>query len=354
MLSTDIYTKVLTDDEREHVARAVENIVYPEHDYRVYLIQIRLAQRVLWPILADLIERRNLSRGYPHHTGAIKIVNLPCDAEPPLPPAQPGGLKRITKPSYVSENILLLVATLFGSPYSMACEGQGLVNNLVPTRSTSADLTGAGAASDLRFHIENAALRFLTGQDCAPKALFLTGVRQEQAPPRTRLADARAALALLTRAEQNALATPQYRLRLPYRWRPFRAGYEHLMTAPVPLLEPAVDGLLVHAALYGDMIADYGSAAGEHAARSFEAALEAVAVDEIVAPGELLCIDNRVTLHARTPFAATFDTEGRARRWAQRVFVTDDQRNFHGWETGDGFVFSPRFAAPVDALSRAG
>ena len=103
-------------------------------------------------------------------------------------------MKRIEKPSYLSENALLLVATLFGEPYSMACEGRGLVNNLIPTQATSTDLTGLGANSDLRFHIENSALRFLTGRDCSPKALFLTGVRQDITPPLTRLSDARPAL----------------------------------------------------------------------------------------------------------------------------------------------------------------
>lgn len=271
-----------------------------------------------------------------------------------MPPAQPGGLKRIEKPGYISENVLLLIATLFGGPYSMACEGRGLVNNLVPTRTTAADLSGAGAASDLRFHIENAALRFLTGRDCSPKALFLTGVRQDKTPPFTRLADARPALALLTLEDRNALMTAQYRIRLPYRWRQFRADYDRVTTPPIPLLRAGVDGLLVNAALYGDMIADFGSAAGERAARNFEAALEAVAVDEIIAPGEVLCIDNRVTLHARTPFAASFDEEGRALRWVQRVFVTEDLSNFRGWDAADGAVFAPRFAASTEEPRGAG
>jgi L-asparagine oxygenase len=354
MQSTHIFTKTLTEAERDLVQNAVQDIVYPESDYKTYLTQIQLAQKEILPIFSDIADQANLSRCYPRYTGAIKIENLPTDADPPMPPAQSGGLKRIEKPSYISENVLLLIATLFGSPYSMACEGRGLVNNLVPTRATSADLSGAGAASDLRFHIENSALRFLTGRDCSPKALFLTGVRQDKTPPLTRLADARPALALISPEDVEALTTAQYQIRLPYRWRHFRAGYERVTTPRIPLLRVGADGLLVNAALYGDMIADFGSAAGERAARNFEAALEAVAKDEIVAPGEILCIDNRVTLHARTPFAASFDEEGRALRWVQRVFVTEDPSNFRGWDTTDDAVFAPRFAAPGEALRRAG
>jgi L-asparagine oxygenase len=354
MKTTKVYVKTLSNGERALIENALENIIYPENDYRAYLSEIRIARNSVASILSDIAERANLSRCYPHYTGAIKIENLPTDRNPPMPPAQPGGLKRIEKPSWVSENVLLLIATQFGQPYSMACEGRGLVNNLIPTRATSADLSGAGAASDLRFHIENSALRFLTGRDCAPKALFLTGVRQDKAPPRTRLSDARPALDLLSPEDRKALSTAQYQIRLPYRWRQFRQGYDAVTTPRIPLLRWSPAGLLVNAALYGDMIADFGSGAGERAARNFESALEAVAIDQVVTPGEVLCIDNRSTLHARTPFDASFDTEGRAMRWAQRVFVTEDLRNFRDWDATDGAVFAPRFAAPVEELRRAG
>jgi hypothetical protein len=354
MQSTKVYTKTLTNAERELVQMAVAHIAYPSNEYDQYLREIRTAQRIVAGVFDDIAERTGLSRHYPYYSGAIKIENLPVDENPPMPPAQTGGLRWIEKPSYISENVLMLIATMFGHPYSMACEGKGLVNNLIPTRATSTDLTGAGAASDLRFHIENSALRFLTGRDCSPKALFLTGVRQDKIPPRTRLSDARPALMLLAPADRKALGTAQFRIRLPYRWRQFRAGYDQVLTPRVPLLRSGPDGLTVNAVLYGDMIADFGSVAGERAVRNFEAALEAVAVDQIVTPGEVLCIDNRVTLHARTPFDASFDEAGRALRWAQRLFVTEDLANFRRWATEDGAVFAPCFAAPVEELQRAG
>jgi L-asparagine oxygenase len=224
MQSTHVYTKTLRDRERDLVRAAVRDIVYPESDYKNYLAQIRLAQSAVLPIFADIADRARLSRGYPYYAGAIKIENLPTDGDPP-PPQPGGGLKRIEKASYISENVLLLIATLFGSPYSMECEGLGLVNNLVPTQATSKDLSGAGAASDLRFHIENAALRYLTGRDCSPKALFLTGVRQDRTPPFTRLADARPALALLTPKDRQALSTAQYRIRLSRCSAPAPTGF---------------------------------------------------------------------------------------------------------------------------------
>jgi L-asparagine oxygenase len=351
---TEIHVKRLTDAERAAVRDSLRDIAYPEIGYRSYLGQIETARRRLAPIFADLVERQDLSRSDRHRSGAIKLENLPRDDGIEPPPVRGGSLKRIEKPGSISENVLILIASFFGQPYSMFCEGQGLVNNLVPTQSTSTELSGLGAASDLRFHIENSALRFLTGRDCAPKALLLTGVSQDVTPPYTRLSDARAALELLDDEDRRLLASPAYQIRLPYRWRRFRAGYDRIRTPWIPLARMTPEGLLVNAAFYGDMIADYAHPAAERAARNFEAALEAVALDEVVEPGELLCIDNRVTLHARTPFQASFDAEGRARRWVQRVFVTESLENFQHWDQTDDGVFAPTFAGAPDDLRQVG
>ena len=354
MKKTQIHVKRLSDGERAAVHDAVRDIVYPASNYRPYVDRIKAVRQELRHVFADLIDREDLSRSHPHYGGAIKVENLPVDDFVPPPPLQGGSLKHIGKPTSVSENVLTLIASFFGEPYSMFCEGRGLVNNLVPTQTTSTELTGLGAASDLRFHIENSALRFLTGQDCAPKALLLTGVRQDVAPPFTRLSDARAALALLSPEDRRTLSSAAYRIRLPYRWRSFREGYDTIVTPRVPLVRATPDGLLVNAALYGDMIADYAHSAAEVAARNFEAALEEVSLDEVVEPGELLCIDNRVTLHARTPFQASFDAEGRARRWVQRLFVTDSLDNFQQWDETDDGVFAPTFQTVPDELRQAG
>jgi hypothetical protein len=342
---TTAYIKVLTDSEREVLRGAVEDIEYPESNYAPYMRKIQLARQQVRHIFRDIIERKDFSRSAPHASGVIKILNLPVDRSVAKPPVGGAGLKRIEKRKYLSENVLVMLSSFFGQPYSMYCEGTGLVNNLVPTQQTSGELTGLGAHSDLRFHIENAALRFLTGYDCAPKALFLTGVTQEPNPPHTRVSDARAAFAMLSPQDREALMKPQYQIRLPYRWRQFQEGYADLVTRRVPLVQSTPEGLVVNATLYGDMISCFGSTAGERAAKNFEAALEEIALNEIAAPGEMLCIDNLAVLHARTPFKASFDENGRASRWVQRIFVTESLDRFRGWQAKDHGVFAPTFRA---------
>ena len=343
-LRTSVYTKQLKNGERDFLGSLLEPIIYPEHDYENYLRQIDSVRAQVQPMFSDIMERKSMSRYRADPVGAIKIENLPTDDDLPLPSVGASRLKRIEKKTYISENVLTLIATLFGEPYSMFCEGRGLINNLIPSQTTASDFTGLGAASDLKLHIENSALRFLTGKDCSPTAMFLLGVKQDANPPYTRLSDTRAALTLLSPSEINALCKPVYKIRLPYRWRTFREGYDQILSPPIALIQETVEGLTVNAAFYGDMIAEYGNAKCERAAKRFEAALDEVALNEIVTPGELLCMDNRITLHARTPFNATFDAHGRANRWVQRLFVTDRLDCFAGWESTDNRVFSPTFA----------
>jgi L-asparagine oxygenase len=343
MQKTHVYVKRFTDEQKHILADRLTEIEYPKYRYASYLRAIRRIRADVAGMFTDIERLVEMSRSEPSFPAAIKFENLPVSDSVPMPPVENSLLKRIDKSDYLSENLLLLIATLFGEPYSMECEGRGLVNNLIPSRSTSAQFTGLGAASDLGYHIENAALRFLVPFDCSPKALFLTGVRQDEKPPYTRLADARLALMLLDPCDIEQLASPSYRLRLPYRWRGFRPGYDTLLTNPLPLIELIGEHLMVHAAFYGDMIGEVRSAAAQRAADHFEEALEAVGIDEVVAPGEVLGIDNRVTLHARTPFPASFDGQGRAFRWVQRTFVTERIINFRDWDRSDDRVFAANF-----------
>jgi hypothetical protein len=133
---TQIHVKRLSDGERAAVHDAVRDIVYPASSYRPYVDRIKAVRQELRHVFADLIDRKDLSRSHPHYSGAIKVENLPVDEFVPPPPVQGGSLKHIGKPTSVSENVLTLIASFFGEPYSMFCEGRGLVNNLVPTQTT--------------------------------------------------------------------------------------------------------------------------------------------------------------------------------------------------------------------------
>jgi L-asparagine oxygenase len=342
----------LSISQRDILKQDLLSIVYPGDGFNRYVDSIKEASHHLKSILSPLRHFLASDVHPDERPGAIKITNLPISEYGEKPPLNHANLVKIDKTNYISENILTAVAVQFGEPYSMHCEGRGLINNLIPTRSTSSQVTGLGADSDLRFHAENSALRFITGNDCSPSALLLTGVKQESNPPRTRLSDARLALKLVSDTERTILQSPLYAVKLPYRWRGYAAGYDTLHTRMIPLIEEDRNGLIVHAAFYGDMISYCANVEAERAAKAFEEALESVAHDEVIAPGELIAIDNRTTLHARTPFKASFDEEGRAQRWVQRLFISRDLGAFSDWATPNERVFAPTFdSSDSNALS---
>ncbi len=93
-----------------------------------------------------------------------------------------------------------------------------------PTSSRSAShrksFTGLGADVNLDLHIENGALRIAEKQDRAPDGLALIGVvRPPTHGARTKLSDARLALAMLDEHHRRALRSEDYLVQLPVRWR---------------------------------------------------------------------------------------------------------------------------------------
>lgn len=104
------------------------------------------------------------------------------------------------KSGCVSENVLCMIGTMLGEPYSIFFEGQELVNNLTPHLETSNQYTGLGSDVELDLHIENSALRFFDEHDYSPLGLLLLGVRHQSdsnGGPYTTVVDARLALSQL-------------------------------------------------------------------------------------------------------------------------------------------------------------
>lgn len=270
----------------------------------------------------------------------MKFKNLPTDNNVPMPPIDQSLYSRIDKKSYISENILVLIGLIYGEPYSMYYESKGLVNNLIPLKNAKKDFTGVGSAVELGFHIENSALRYMTSKNCSPKALLLTGVRQQENPPITPIADAREALKLLCDEDIKMLFKPHYKIKLPYRWR-IDKNSKNYKTEFIPILNKVNESLFCNGAFYGDMIEEVKTERAQTALKNFEKALYDTMIQEVIKPGEVVCIDNRVMYHSRFKFDAKFNSNGQAYRWIQRIFVTEDLSNFEGLVKNSDRVYSP-------------
>ncbi|USP03386.1 hypothetical protein [Bartonella taylorii] len=97
--------------------------------------------------------------------------NLPIDRQINTSP-NPYNLDASCKSGYISENLIMMFSLLIGEPYSIKFEGEHIVNNLVPLEENKKDYTGLGSEVELDFHIENAALKFITGLNLSPKGIF--------------------------------------------------------------------------------------------------------------------------------------------------------------------------------------
>ncbi|WP_244426384.1 hypothetical protein [Bartonella florencae] len=96
--------------------------------------------------------------------------NLPIDRQINTSP-NPYNLDASCKSGYISENLIMMFSLLIGESYSIKFEGEH--NNLVPLKDNKKDYTGLGSEVELDFHIENAALKFITGLNLSPKGILL-------------------------------------------------------------------------------------------------------------------------------------------------------------------------------------
>ncbi|WP_245256856.1 hypothetical protein [Bartonella sp. DB5-6] len=140
--------------------------------------------------------------------------NLPIDRQINTSPT-PYNLDASCKSGYISENLIMMFSLLIGEPYSIKFESKHIVNNLVSLEDNKKDYTGLGSDVELDFHIENAALKFITGLNLSPKRILLSGIRNEVDGPLTRISVAHLALKLLSEKDLNSLRDNLYIINVP-------------------------------------------------------------------------------------------------------------------------------------------
>lgn len=317
----------LTDKEKVMMSKALSEILYSPEGNSDY---IKTMRKLMWKILPDRItdELENLKKPFSPFAG-IKISNLPLDSAINGSPKHGESSARF-KNGYITENLLVGMATILGEPYSIAHEGQELVNNLTPQREKAKDFTGLGSSVELDFHIENAAQVYQTEGDTSPFALMLLGVRADLvAQPLTRISDARQALKRLSADDIAALRENSYIIKVPHRWRTATVTQRE-NTGLVPVISGPLNAPRLTVAFYPDMIIPVNRGA-EEALHNLHQAIKDVAEGIHISPGVMVVINNNFTLHSRDRFKANYDDNGCAYRWVQRVFITKNLwpfRNF--------------------------
>ncbi|MGW3692076.1 TauD/TfdA family dioxygenase [Streptomyces sp. NPDC005125] len=244
-----------------------------------------------------------------------------------LEPTSPDPSRHRAVTSALDLCVLGLMA-LLGEPFTFASLHDGrLVQDVVPVRGHEQAQTSMGSGAFLDWHVEDA----FTDDRCDYFGLFCV----RGAP------DARTVLSAIRNATLDAgcievLRQPRFVVRPD-------AGHDDItadLTPAAVITGSPADPEVCYDAVYTTP----HDAADQLAAEALErlkAALTAGAVGHRLEPGDLLVVDNRRVVHARTSFSARFDG---ADRWLKRVMVCSSlplhrrRGGSRAISAGDGFL----------------
>ena len=137
----------------------------------------------------------------------------------------------------------------------------------------------------------------------------------------------RQALRRLSQANRDVLFTPEFSTAPPPSFN---------ASTPTPSPKPVLTGSAEDPDIrMAQLVTTPLTPRAEAALREFAHACEATARTTRLAPGDLVLVDNRVTVHGRTAFQPRYDG---ADRWLQRTFVMADLRRSRDHRPHDGYV----------------
>ncbi|GGP54788.1 clavaminate synthase family protein [Streptomyces melanogenes] len=306
-------------DVCEQVARTLCTGGDDQIDSPKWLARARDAWEDL-PLLLRREVRRFRRESGPH--GTLVIGGLPIDeAALPATPALPNSVqRRVTVPAA----ILTMVACGLGEPLAYLAEKSGaLVQDVVPVPGQETFHGNAGSAP-LSFHTEN-------GFHPHPPdyVVFLCLRADHDRTAGLRTAGIREALPLLTPTDRQALFAPEFITTPPPSFSPDASANTPEAT---PVLSGAAEDPDIRMA---QLVTTPLTPRATAALSAFGRACEATARTLRLTPGDLVVIDNRVTVHGRTAFHPRYDG---ADRWLQRTYVTTDLRRSRDHRPDDGHV----------------
>jgi hypothetical protein len=300
-----------TADERAAMARLAAGMpldsLDPEADFEAFDLEAKLAfhelPKRIRRALVEFAQKGNVD-------GALLLRGFPRDPVVPPTPARTG--ERAKKATHASELWLCAVASALGEPVGYLQEKQGsLFQDVFPTPGNADKLSSESSSILLDFHTEIAFHPFLMDY------VLLYGLRQDpDREARTIFSSVRRFIHLLEPIVRDTLFSNLFRTGVDYSF-----GNTAERRGAGPLVS----------VLYGDrqdpfLRYDLDLMVGQTAAarRALEVVRERV--NDVqrsvkIEAGDLLVVDNRRAVHARSHFRACYD--GRD-RWLQRMAVVRD------------------------------
>ncbi|MDH2426781.1 DUF4350 domain-containing protein [Sphaerisporangium sp. TRM90804] len=283
---------------------AFRRLPHPYEDESTFLTEAELAYHEMPRQMRHAVSRFRLrSNDY----GVLLIKGLPRDPVTPRTPADPGA--RAEKETWLSEFWLAAFGGALGFPFAYHQEKRGqLFQNVAPTRHNAMKLSSESSALLLDFHTETAF------HPHVPDYVLLYCLRPDhERVARTIGAGVRMVLSQLSLRDRGLLFEPLYRTGIDYSF-----GSVNGLQGNGPLL-PVLSGDPYDPYLTFDLDLMTGLTADALAAlRNLAAATRKVQRWVRLDAGDLLIVDNRKAVHARSEFTARYDGLD---RWLQRTCV---------------------------------
>jgi hypothetical protein len=281
-----------------------QTLVNPYEDIEQFILQAKL----IFHELPKRIRRRLVEfQKSGNLQGAVLVRGLPVD---PALPMTPSDSRRCpSKITWASELWSTVFSTPFGDLISYAQEKDGeIFQNICPTPKNAKMLSSESSSTLLDFHTEVAFHPFM------PDYLSLYCLRQDHdRVARTLVAGVRKIDPLLTPSQRLVLQQPV-----------FETGIDFSFGSP----NAKQGGGLVCPVFYGDNSDPYirfdpdlmigKTDEASEIIRILKSIVNQVADYVLLEPGDLLIVDNRRAVHARTEFTARYDGKD---RWLQRTCI---------------------------------
>ncbi|NJN86256.1 MAG: L-asparagine oxygenase [Leptolyngbyaceae cyanobacterium SL_7_1] len=244
--------------------------------------------------------------------GILLLRGLPVDPDLATVRTPANAHRSPDKHTHVSERSLAMIGSRLGHLVSYIQEKKGdLFQNLVPVPGNEQVQSSGGSKTRLQFHRETVFHPY------APEYLLLVCLRSDHDHiAETTHASISHALPLLSEDHRSLLFQPLYRTGIDYSF-----GNVQTVKGNGPVL-PVLYGNPTDPFLnYDEDLMVATTAEAEDALDALKQAIASVYRGVKLVPGDLLCIDNRRTVHGRSSFTPRYDGFD---RWLQRSFVVRD------------------------------
>ncbi|HIK55675.1 MAG TPA: TauD/TfdA family dioxygenase [Synechococcales cyanobacterium M55_K2018_004] len=244
--------------------------------------------------------------------GILLLKGLPIDPGLYYVPTPADASRSPEKRTYVSERCLAMVGSRLGHLVSYLQEKNGdLFQNLAPVRENETVQVSSSSKVRLQFHRETVFHPY------PPDFLLLFCLRPDHdRVAETTYASIARALPLLSEEHQNLLFQPLYRTGIDYSFGSPQSG--KLSDRVLPVLYGRRNDPFLN---YDEDLMEATTPEATAALNALQEAIAQVYRGVKLDTGDLLCIDNRRTVHGRSSFVPRYD--GRD-RWLQRSFVVRD------------------------------